>query len=391
VTVFTVDVSNHDWDRHGGALDWGKIRAAGIQAMCAKATEGDPSGYAYTDPYFAAQVRGARAAGMTLAGGYHVLCRGDQNGINRQVDWLRRQLGAVGGLGNGVWAMIDVEPFQELVDQGIVPRWDDVHRFADRWDAVTGGYPLAVYLPRWVWSGTLGSPNFSALRGPVVSSDYGGNPALPLAGLYSARGGDHGPGWAQYGGKTPELWQFGSNAQIPGASSATDVNAYRGTLAQLTARLTGSTQEDDVTPAQEAWLYTVSSIDGSAWQGSETASVRDEAGKTGVLTLGLVRTINMMAANVAVLKTQLADVAGRPPVDPAEVARDVLAALTPASIADAVIAALPADLATQVVNELSTRLATRAAAAAQSTTPAPSTPPADSTTPPSTPPAPGAA
>jgi outer membrane murein-binding lipoprotein Lpp len=351
VTIFTVDVSNHDWDRHGGALDWGKIRGAGIQAMCAKATEGDPSGYAYTDPYFAPHCRGARAAGITLVGGYHVLSRGDQNSINRQVDWLRRRLGEIGGPGKGVWAMIDVEPFQELVSQGIAPRWDDVRRFADRWHSVTNGFPLAVYLPRWVWSGTLGSPNISSLRGPLVSSDYGNNAALPPAALYAARGGDSGPGWQPYGGKTPELWQFGSSAKITGASSATDVNAYRGTLVQLHTRLTGDEQEMALTPAQDTALSIAWEVADALRDGQDITEARKDP-------VWLVKQIKSLSTDVATLKTQLDQLATKDLVDEQAVAKDVIAALTPAAIADAVVTALPKELAAQVINELSQRLAT---------------------------------
>jgi hypothetical protein len=115
------------------------------------------------------------------------------------------------------------------------------------------------------------------------------------------------------------------------------------------------TGDDDMalTPAQDAWLYNASSVEGSAWQGSATAPVRDSAGKTGTMQLGLVQTINAIAADVAALKTQLAT---KDMVDEQEVARQVLAALTPAAVADAVVAALPSDLAVQVVTELSQRL-----------------------------------
>lgn len=230
MTVFTVDVSNHDWSRRGGPLDWKSVGGSGIAASCAKVSEGDRGGvYSYTDPYGPMQVAAAGQWGL-LSGAYHVLSRGDDASVQRQVDWLASF--------RADWYMIDVEPFSELASRKIAPTWSDVQRFDARWAQVTGR-PLAVYLPRWVWSGNLGSPNISSLRGPLVSSDYGSNTALAPAPLYSSRGGDSGPGWQAYGGKTPELWQFGSAARVAGASGATDVNAYRGTPQQLHTRLTG--------------------------------------------------------------------------------------------------------------------------------------------------------
>lgn len=354
MTIFTVDVSHHDWDRRGSALDWGKIRAAGIQGMCAKATEGDPSGYDYADPRFTAHCQGARAAGITLIGGYHVLSRGDQAGINRQVDWLRQQLGKIGGIGSaGVWAMIDVEPFPELVQRGIAPRWDDVRRFADRWHSVTGGFPLAVYLPKWVWSGNLGFPDMSALRGPLVSSNYGPNAALAPAALYAARGGVGGPGWPAYGRKTPELWQFGSQSVVPGCSAATDVNAFEGTLPQLIQRLTGTTppQEEDMTPDQAAQLqqvYNAIFFGGNSMGATATAKVNAKSAGNALVDL-----VQDLRVNSAALRTQLTALQ---PLDADALAQRLLAVMTPAAVADAVVAALPAELASQVVTELGARI-----------------------------------
>lgn len=244
MTIFTVDVSHHDSDRRGAPLDWSKIRASGIVAMCAKLTEGDPEGYDYTDPTGPTNVRNAKAAGFTLVGGYHCLSRGDSAGIARQVGWFRAKLATAGAN----WAMLDVEPFQELKDRGIAPRMSDVTAFVSRWRAVTGR-PLAVYLPKWYWS-QLGSPSLAGLT--IVSSDYGDNADGTYLDLYRSRGGDTGRGWGAYGGVTPAIWQYSSNANVPGASGRTDVNAYCGSLEALTALLTGD--DMSLTAAEHANL-----------------------------------------------------------------------------------------------------------------------------------------
>jgi outer membrane murein-binding lipoprotein Lpp len=71
----------------------------------------------------------------------------------------------------------------------------------------------------------------------------------------------------------------------------------------------------------------------------------------------LVKQIKALSTDVATLKTQLDQLATKDPVDEQAVAQQVIAALTPAAIADAVIAGLPKELAAQVISELSQRLA----------------------------------
>ncbi|WP_446217406.1 hypothetical protein [Micromonospora sp. IBHARD004] len=242
MTVIYVDLSHHDWDRVKGQFDWAAIRRATSPVLCLRATYGDPQGYNPTTRHFADMARGAGAAGFDVIGGYHNLIKGDQASINRQVDYLRRTLDGV----RAVWAMLDVERYTELVNNGLWPRFDDVRQFVDRWHTVDHRL-LAVYLPRWMWDGHLGRPDLRVLHAPLVSSNYGTNPDGSPAAVYAARGGDSGPGWAAYGGVTPTVWQYGSNVDCPGASGQTDCNAYRGTLAQLRALLT---KEDTMTPAE---------------------------------------------------------------------------------------------------------------------------------------------
>ncbi|MEU3452192.1 hypothetical protein ABZ671_00915 [Micromonospora sp. NPDC006766] len=234
MTTLYADLSHHDWGRAKGELDWAAIRKATSPVLCLRVTYGDPNGFNPASPHAAEMARGAKAAGFDTIGGYHNLIKGDQASTNRQVDYLRRALDGAGA----VWAMLDVERYPELVANGLWPRWDDVRRFVDRWHAVDKRV-LAVYLPQWIWSGHLGKPDLRGLRGPLVASNYGTNPASSPSGVYSARGGDSGPGWAAYGGVTPSIWQYGSNINCPGASKQTDVNAFRGSLAQLRALLTG--------------------------------------------------------------------------------------------------------------------------------------------------------
>lgn len=96
------------------------------------------------------------------------------------------------------------------------------------------------YFPKWKW-GNLGSPSLAALsdRGiGLVSSNYPNLTVAPAGQVYAADGGDSGPGWNSYGGVTPTLWQFSD--RVSDGGQRVDMNAYRGTAAQLAAFL-GST------------------------------------------------------------------------------------------------------------------------------------------------------
>jgi hypothetical protein len=250
VTLLYVDTSNHDDDE--APIGWAAAARATAPVMIHKASEGDPGGYHYTDPYFTTAVTGARAAGYQLVGGYHCISHGDQAAINRQVDWLLKRADSVGGYAAGWW-MLDIEPFQELVDRGVWPRFDDIRRFEDRFDALTGGWPLAHYIPRWFWDlrpglPSLGRPDLTQLRGPLIASNYPVRGRYAAGELYTRAGGDSGAGWASYGGRAPDIWQYASSAAVPGLVGGCDINAFRGDLAQFAALVTkGATLMADLT------------------------------------------------------------------------------------------------------------------------------------------------
>lgn len=233
MTIFIVDCSHHDEDR--GVINWTRVRSAGIEVVIHKATEGDPSGYHFIDPKFQGAMSGAKAAGIPVIGGYHCLSHGDAASWDRQVDmflqYLNQSLG-LSGTGFTGWAMIDVEPFSELVSRGMAPTLVDVLGFQASWARKTGGRPLAVYLPQWYWE-QLHSPSLTGVAGPLIASNYPISASQPFETLYAHDGGDSGRGWATYGGKAPAVWQFGSTNQIPGISGNCDCNAFKGSVEEF--------------------------------------------------------------------------------------------------------------------------------------------------------------
>lgn len=250
LSIRYVDVSDHDWTRRGGPIDWAQVAtAASPDVMCARASYGDPQGFSPPTFHFAAYVTSAKAAGFTVRGGYHNLIRSpDQAGINRQVDYLRRQL----DLHDVEWAMLDVEAYPELVQAGLVPRWTDVQRWRDRWVAVEQRV-CAWYIARWVWRDHLGRPDLTVLPGPLINASYAGGTGSPGA-IYAAAGADIAAGWRPYGERVPDILQYTEAATVPGitrpgtpaAAAKCDCNAHRGTRDQLIALLTSPEGDDDV-------------------------------------------------------------------------------------------------------------------------------------------------
>lgn len=339
MTIFTTDVSHHDWDRRSANMDWPAVKASGIDVMCAKLSEGGPGvGYQWADPRGAVMISSAKRAKLTLTGGYHCLAAGK---IQAQVTWFEQLLASAGAN----WAMLDVEPFPELVQAGVKPRWSDVETFLDLW-----GQPgLAVYLPRWAWD-QLGQPSLMPLKDAgavLVSSNYGPNQALAPAPLYTVRGGDGGPGWQQYGGVAPAIWQYGSRAKVPGCSGSTDVNAYRGTVAQLAALLQG--KEEDQMAADTA--FQVEQIYNALFFGGNSCGDNVTVPKVNTASSG-----NAVFDQLRQLRQDLTALAATLGSAGEGIAAAVLAGLPVEQLADDIVGALPADLAGQVLDALRVRL-----------------------------------
>ena len=76
--------------------------------------------------------------------------------------------------------------------------------------------------------------------GALWCSNYGDNNGVgePRA-LYASEGGDHHSGWDYpLGDRKPDLLQYGSRGTVAGRPNV-DINAYRGSKAQLQALFTG--------------------------------------------------------------------------------------------------------------------------------------------------------
>lgn len=207
MTLYGVDVSNFQ-----SGIDVSRLAAEGFSWIEAKVSEGDY----YTDPTWPAVRDAAKKAGMPVIG-YHYAVASCP--VSAQVQTFV-------GNGGGDAVMIDFE--------------DNSGTIADYWALVNAfnaaGVTVALsYIPQWYWS-RIGCPDLSQVPGLIAS--YYSEATGYASDIYTATGGDDGPGWAAYGGGQPVIWQFTDRAQAAGY--ALDADAFRGTIHELVALLTGT-------------------------------------------------------------------------------------------------------------------------------------------------------
>lgn len=266
MTVYGVDLSH--WQ---GDFDHALAFSQGVRFMYAKATEGQ----SYQDEKWPRNRDNAHAAGLKIAA-YHFL-RSD-SAVEDQAANLASYLG-----GNAIPVVIDCEKRDSGGVTVSQPTLDHVRGLM----AACGELGVKVtllYLPRWYWSGFLGSPPLTDLP-PIVQSDYGSNPTGTPQDIYP---GDSSSRWASWGGQTPLLLQYGSRATVAGQSPV-DVDAYRGTLKSLSAYFldpeehmsspigTASFNKPAYAPG-ETMVLTVDRTDPDNKAVTATVTLRDSAG-----------------------------------------------------------------------------------------------------------------
>lgn len=190
-----------DTSSYQGAVDWRAVAASGRAFAWSKATEGS----GYTNPYFAANWPGMRAAGLAR-GAYH-FARPDLGSPEDQADFF---LFTVGNLQPGDLLALDVE-----VGQGDLLGW--VLTFLDQVAAAAGFKPL-LYSGNWFLNdhNLYGDPDLGQY-GLWLAAYQNGVPQLP-------------PAWV-----TLAMWQDTNNASIPGIDGPCDESYFFGSLTQLLA------------------------------------------------------------------------------------------------------------------------------------------------------------
>lgn len=203
--TWLVDISH--WQ---GNIDIARIAREGYAACVCKATEGRT----YTDPTFTRNTKAAKKAGM-IPGAYHYLRDGDGAAQARH---FHQQVKRAGGP-NGWLIQLDCEA------DGYGP---EMTAWAKQWNRLSNNHPFLIYSGAWWWPRTRG------FRGANLT------PYLWQSHYVSGTGtGSHlyskvpaawwKPGYGGWNEAT--ILQFSSSGSVAGQKI--DVNAYRGTLAQL--------------------------------------------------------------------------------------------------------------------------------------------------------------
>ncbi|WP_069166799.1 peptidoglycan DD-metalloendopeptidase family protein [Nocardia altamirensis] len=222
-TVFGIDISNHQ-----RAFDFAAARAEGFSFATHKISQGS-----WVDPWWPRAREQMQIHFPNRWGGYVYCDVGTKPELEADT--------ALAHSGGACRLQIDYEDLDR--DGSIEDLHARVTAFTDR-----GFELLPIYLPRWYWISTMGSPSLAELPVGIWNSHYvTGEDYAPQ--LYP---GDNHPGWEPMGGKAIAILQFSSTAHVAG--QLIDVNAVRGGEPALAA-LFG--KDTDMTPDESHKLHEI--------------------------------------------------------------------------------------------------------------------------------------
>ncbi|ART22309.1 hypothetical protein CBE89_13080 [Corynebacterium striatum] len=234
-TIFGVDVSEHQ-----NGLSLVAAKDEGVSFAIIRLCDGT-----YRDPVFQSHLDDAESAGLLVSTYWYLRAPSEGTSIAQQVDVIDAQMGGRRDL--PVW--IDVESVDPQFEPGD-PRYylltgDDV--WAAKRELERRGYIVpGVYSGAWYWENMPGGePSMNGL-GYLWISSYGSNRWGSPDNLYAGDGGGNHPGWSYpLGDKHPDILQFGSNGSVASFPKGVDVNAFRGTRAELAKIFAGKSTDKE--------------------------------------------------------------------------------------------------------------------------------------------------
>ncbi len=203
-TTKGIDVSK--WQ---GAINWPKVKAAGVEFAFVRLSDGAN----YRDAYFTTNWNATKANGI-IRGAYQFF-RPTQN-VTTQADMM---IAAIGTYTPGdLPPVIDVEDAGGLSAATVAAR---VRTWVDRVEGALHVKPI-VYTGKYFWRDEVGGP-----------TSFAGNP-LWIA-QYTSLCPDLPAPWARW-----TFWQHTDSGSIPGISGGVDSNKFNGSLAELRAFAMGT-------------------------------------------------------------------------------------------------------------------------------------------------------
>lgn len=239
-TIYGIDISEHN-----DGLSCARAKQEGIDFAIIRLCDGT-----HVDRVFRSHLADAEQAGMLVSTYWYLRAPSEGTSIAQQVDAIDQQMAGRRDL--PVW--IDVESVDMNYPAGDPRRYLLVEK--DVWDAKRelerrGYHVPGVYTGRWYWENMRGGePSMQGL-GYLWASNYGTNNGVgaPRA-LYASEGGDRHSGWDYpLGDRKPDLLQYGSRGIVAGQPNV-DINAYRGSKAELQALFSGKVAPEEE-PSEE--------------------------------------------------------------------------------------------------------------------------------------------
>lgn len=223
-TLFGVDVSEH---QDGMSLK--RAASEGISFAIIRTTDGT-----HRDRCYRSHLEDAESAGLVTAAYHYLRNPSEGTSVAQQV---QASLEVMGDKKRPMW--IDVETTAGLHVDHIRQCKREFEKHGVR---VIGAYS---YVPYWEGRVAPHEPD-SHEFGAFWVAAYGQNPYGKPRDIYP---GDQHRQWNHpLGNQKPALWQYGSNAQVAGYS--VDINAYRGSRAQLRALFSGQAAPEEE-PSEE--------------------------------------------------------------------------------------------------------------------------------------------
>ena len=249
-TIFGVDVSEH---QDGMSLK--QAKREGMEFAIIRTTDGT-----HRDRCYRSHLEDAEGAGMLTAAYHYLRNPSEGTSVAQQV---QASLEVMGDKKRPLW--IDVETSAGLHVDHIR---DCKREFERRGVRVIGAYS---YVPYWEGRVAPSEPD-SHEFGAFWVAAYGQNRRGKPRDIYP---GDQHRQWDYpLGNQRPALWQFGSNAQVAGYS--VDINAYRGTRAELESLFTGqAAPEEEPSEEEMSKLYSQITTFISGYLGPQIDALQD--------------------------------------------------------------------------------------------------------------------
>ena len=222
-TIYGIDISEHN-----DGLSCARAAREGVEYAIIRTTDGT-----YKDRCYRSHLDDAESAGLITAAYHYLRNPSEGTTIAQQV---QAALEVMGDKRRPMW--LDCETPAGLHVDHIR---ECKREFERRGVRVIGAYS---YVPYWEGSIAPGEPD-SHEFGAFWVAAYGSNRTGSPSGIYP--GNQHHQWDYPLGNQKPALWQYGSNAQVAGYN--VDINAYRGSKAQLKALFTGQKTQEELSMA----------------------------------------------------------------------------------------------------------------------------------------------